>query len=1097
MKPNRKFLQTLAAITATSPLALHAVTWDGGGVSNTSGNWSVGANWNPDTAGGPATGGGLGDLIDVTTGTRTVTYDSAATGAVSSLAFNQTSPGAVNELLILKNFAVTNAYTLGAAAGTERITVSSTAAASYSLTSTGGLTIDAGGELVLTATGNGTNGFNLGTIAGSATSTNLSGGLLRIAPTTGTSSGTSVQSDVNGTFTMTSGSLVIDNSTGLPDRRVQFPGNTSITGGTVSSSLAGVNGSVFLGGATNVFSPTTFDLDLGLTLSGTTQALDTSVTLGSLTLRGGGASLIKTVTSTAVGNGIGQIAFLNSANNGNTTLKLGSNLTLNAGAALPTAGAFGGQGGSSAGTVNFGIDTDAGFIFDLSSNAGTFTPNKAINTTAITTNYHFSGTGRIKARSFNLNVASQVNLGAGSTLEANGGNSTVNTLSGGGGIDATSTFLYSGNAVTATPATLASSRSLGIVTVASGALRLSGTAVTAAGLLTIGSGATFDPSISGMTANGLTVTNGNLFSPTALTIVGTGANVFKSGNSTLTLGSTVNSYTGTTTVQDGRLNFAGDAPLSSDSVLGNSATAILLGTASSTTSQRIQLYGTVDGSTFSRAIDATGGTSVATDPASSNRYRIGADIASGGTITYNGNVVWGSVGALAIGRTLELGAVQLDTTSVFTGLFSTTTGSGGNLLINGGASGLGFVSLTNTGNTFTNGLTVTQGTLLVDGNAPAGGVSVLGNNSGAIGLGDGGTPANNWTISGGALNSGDAGNPAILTDGAFTVARAVNLSNVAAFTGGPAPTTAGNGSPNSYIIGGNAAANSTFSGNVTVAANTSDKLLRLSQVSGGTVTLSGVINPNTDATKVLDVAKIGAGKVILTGSNTYDGDTTVTEGILEIGVASNFANASDIRLTTGSTLALTVVSTDTVNALFIDGTQQASGKWGRTGSIAALGADNETALITGDGLLQVTTGSVGATYASYIAGFPGAAGTPGFTQDADNDSIANGVENVLGTNPTTSSAGLVQISATTTSVTFRHSLTNTPASDVSYSYEWSSDLTSWFPSGGTNGSGTTATIASTTLVDNIAPANDEIQVTITITSGPASKLFGRIKTNKL
>ncbi len=259
--------------------------------------------------------------------------------------------------------------------------------------------------------------------------------------------------------------------------------------------------------------------------------------------------------------------------------------------------------------------------------------------------------------------------------------------------------------------------------------------------------------------------------------------------------------------------------------------------------------------------------------------------------------------------------MQQTTALVVNGLISSTTGSASNLLINGGASGVGSVKLANTGNSFTNGITVTQGTLLVGGNAPAGGVSVLGNNAGAINLADGGTPAANWTISGGNLASGDSGNPAILTDGAFTVARSINLSNAATFSGGPSPAVTGNGSPNSYIIGGNSANASTFSGAVTVTTNAAaDKLLRLSQVTGGTVTLSGVINPNADATRVLNVEKVGAGTVILTNANIYDGTTTVSAGTLRANNATGSATGTGaVAVNSGGTLGGSGIITGAVN----------------------------------------------------------------------------------------------------------------------------------------------------------------------------------------
>jgi len=51
-----------------------------------------------------------------------------------------------------------------------------------------------------------------------------------------------------------------------------------------------------------------------------------------------------------------------------------------------------------------------------------------------------------------------------------------------------------------------------------------------------------------------------------------------------------------------------------------------------------------------------------------NRYRVGADITTGGTLTYDGAIAYGSVGGLVKGRDLELTAVQSNTTTVINGL---------------------------------------------------------------------------------------------------------------------------------------------------------------------------------------------------------------------------------------------------------------------------------------------------------------------------------------------------------------------------------------------------------------------------------------------
>jgi hypothetical protein len=161
-----------------------------------------------------------------------------------------------------------------------------------------------------------------------------------------------------------------------------------------------------------------------------------------------------------------------------------------------------------------------------------------------------------------------------------------------------------------------------------------------------------------------------------------------------------------------------------------------------------------------------------------------------------------------------------------------------------------------------------------------------------------------------------------------------------------------------------------------------------------------------------------------------------------------------------------------------DGTEHAAGT-------VAMGADNVA--------LNVKTPTFVATFASWIAGFPGAAGAPGFAQDADGDGIPNGVEHVLGTSPAANSTGLYQVSRTGNAVRFRHSRSNSIVAGVTHGYRWSSDLVNWRNSGQSNGAGTLVNISTTTPVDNAAPALDIIEVTATVQSGPNSSLFVRLE----
>lgn len=124
-----------------------------------------------------------------------------------------------------------------------------------------------------------------------------------------------------------------------------------------------------------------------------------------------------------------------------------------------------------------------------------------------------------------------------------------------------------------------------------------------------------------------------------------------------------------------------------------------------------------------------------------------------------------------------------------------------------------------------------------------------------------------------------------------------------------------------------------------------------------------VVNPadiDTINTGVLDnvvsgsghLSKGGNGVLILSNSgNSYTGDTEVLAGTLSI-TNPYLANAADVYLTTGSFFNLNFSGTDEIDSLFIDGVSQAVGTWGATGT---LGVDFTTDLITGTGILDVTT----------------------------------------------------------------------------------------------------------------------------------------------
>ena len=155
------------------------------------------------------------------------------------------------------------------------------------------------------------------------------------------------------------------------------------------------------------------------------------------------------------------------------------------------------------------------------------------------------------------------------------------------------------------------------------------------------------------------------------------------------------------------------------------------------------------------------------------------------------------------------------------------------------------------------------------------------------------------------------------------------------------------------------------------------------------------------------------------------------------------------------------------------------------GSVFISGANPFTGAISNLSLTQILPPPP--TFESWIAGFGLAVADQSFTTDPDRDGLANGLEQIFGTNPTSFTPGLAAQQATSSTLTIQHPLSTALAANSTYSYEWSTDLIDWRPSGQFNTTGTRATIAAT------APdTNGIVTVVITITAGPNVKLFGRL-----
>jgi len=143
------------------------------------------------------------------------------------------------------------------------------------------------------------------------------------------------------------------------------------------------------------------------------------------------------------------------------------------------------------------------------------------------------------------------------------------------------------------------------------------------------------------------------------------------------------------------------------------------------------------------------------------------------------------------------------------------------------------------------------------------------------------------------------------------------------------------------------------------------------------ITLTGAV------TGTGSLEKTGDGVLTLGGTYAYTGSTTVSDGTLTLPTAT-LSDTMSVEVKTGAVLNLTHNTTDSVKGFLIDGVSQAAGTWGRIGSPTAT---HTTALITGDGILNVLPDD---PFFGWIAGFPSLSGANALKgADPDNDGFTN------------------------------------------------------------------------------------------------------------
>lgn len=504
-----------------------------------------------------------------------------------------------------------------------------------------------------------------------------------------------------------------------------------------------------------------------------------------------------------------------------------------------------------------------------------------------------------------------------------------------------------------------------------------------------------------------------------------------------------------------------------------------------------------------------------TGTATSTLQVAGAGTTSFQWFGYN-NTTGGTADVTFNGGTFNIGRIgQNNSASTTVGNFTVTAGSTLNVATGGHEHGTWNIlngTMAFTGNIAqANGLAVAASALQLTVNNSGGGSGSTLSGTGSLTLGHGGgtgsVQTNFLTIGNGGTASFPNGQLTVgSTQAATTETNTVNLNGGKLLVGGATGIVAGTGTGQiktfNWTGGRLAALQITPSTNFTAA------------VSGG-ITTTGLVNSGG----VLAPGDAGvAGRTTITGDYTQQvGGTLALDigGTNQTGGFQNPVNSYDNMLLNGTTTAnlslagnlqVSLVGFTPANSDTFTIIRSAPTALTLSGAFANVAFGARITTQGGEGSFLLSTSGNAVTlsdyqsnsvndYAAWISGFS-VGGQTAANDDFDKDNLGNVVENVLGANPSVYSNGLTEISATAGSFKFRHNQSNTIATDVTKTYQWSTDLVNWAASGASIG-GTTATIGAITVTDVVAPGNDVIEVTVTVTAGMPNKVFGRLVATKL